>query len=222
MSEFWSLVIRDVKLAFREGGAVGVALAFYLVVIVVIPIGLGPDLKLLGRIAPGILWVGLLLSLLLSVDRIFQSDHDDGTLELLSLGSLPLEIVVVAKSIAHSISTAVPLVFAAPVMGLMVNLDPAAFPIMLVSMLIGAPGISFLGALGSALTVGIGRGGILLSLVLLPLCLPILIFGVSAVSTALIGPGSPLTPLLLLTAVSLVFAVIGSFAAAFALRWQLG
>lgn len=222
MSAFLSLISRDIQLAFREGGAVGIALAFYLVVIVTIPIGLGPDLQLLGKIAPGILWVGLLLSLLLSVDRMFQADHRDGTLELLALGPLPLELVVVAKAIAHAISTALPLILVAPVLGLMVNLDLKAYPVLFASMVIGAPGISFLGAVGAALTVGLGRGGVLLSLIILPLCLPILIFGVSAVSTALVGPGSPLPALLILSAVSLVFAVIGPIAAAYALRWQLG
>lgn len=222
MRSFLTLIKRDIFLTFKEGNSVGTSLAFFLIVIVAIPLGLGPDQNLLSRIAPGILWIGLLLSALMSVDRIFQTDYNDGTLEAMSLGELPMEMIATAKSIAHAIATGLPLILAVPVLGLMLNLDLKAYGILMLSMLIGTPGISFIGALGSALTIGIGRGGVLIALLILPLCIPILIFGVSAVSTAITGPGSSTQPLLILTAITLALAVLGPVASAAAIRLQLG
>lgn len=221
MKAFLQLVRRDLRLAVREGGAISTAIGFYLVVVAILPLGLGPDLNLLARIAPGVLWVALLLSALLSVDRIFHNDHEDGALELLALGPLPLELVVAAKALAHWISTGIPLVLAAPVLALLLNLPGQAFGVLVVTMATGTPAISFLGAIGAALTLGIRRGGLLLSLLILPLYVPILIFGVSAMSAVITGPAPFLPPYLILCALTLVTLVLAPVAAAAALRLNL-
>ncbi|MEZ5773606.1 MAG: heme exporter protein CcmB [Hyphomicrobiaceae bacterium] len=222
MSSFLSLVARDLKLALREGGAIGTALGFYLVVVAMLPLGLGPDLNLLSRIAPGVLWVAMLLSALLSVDRIFHNDHEDGTLEQLALGEMPLELVAAAKSLAHWITTGIPLALVAPLLGLMLNMEASAYLPLVLTMLIGTPAVSFVGAIGAALTLGLRRGGLLVSLLVLPLYVPALIFGISAVSAATVaGPMSFRTPLLILAAISIVSVVLAPLAAAAALRNQL-
>jgi heme exporter protein B len=221
MSPFATLLKRDLRLAVREGGAVGTALGFYLVVVALIPLGLGPDLKLLSRIAPGVLWIALLLSALLSLGRVFETDHEDGSLEVMATGPLPLELVAAAKSIAHWLSTAVPLTLMAPLLGLLLNLELAAYPLLVLTMLVGTPAISFLGAIGAALTLGARRGGLLIALLVLPLYVPTLIFGISAIGAALLGPAGFQPSLLILAAISLVAAVLGPVAAAAALRLQL-
>lgn len=221
MSAFAVLLKRDLGLAVREGGAVGTALGFFLVVVALIPLGLGPDLKLLSRIAPGVLWIALLLSALLSLGRLFETDYEDGSLEVMATGPLPLELVAAAKSIAHWISTAVPLTLIAPLLGLLLNLDLAAYPLLLLTMAVGTPAISFLGAIGAALTLGARRGGLLIALLVLPLYVPTLIFGISAINAALLGPAGFEASLLVLAAISLFAAVLGPVAAAAALRIQL-
>lgn len=221
MSAFGHLIMRDLRLAFREGGAVFTALGFYLAVIAILPFGLGPDLNLLARIAPGVLWVALLLSALLSIDRIFHNDFEDGALEPLALGPLPLEMVAAAKALAHWISTGLPLVVAAPVLALLLNLPGEAYPMLMLSMLLGTPAVSFIGSIGAALTLGLRRGGLLLSLLILPLQVPVLIFGVSAVSLSVTGPGSPAPALLMLAALSLAAMVLAPVAAAAAIRMNL-
>lgn len=221
MSEFISLIRRDLLLTWREGGAIGTALGFYLIVVAILPLGLGPDLNLLSRIAPGVLWVALLLAALLSVDRIFHNDYDDGTLEALALGSLPLEAVVAAKSLAHWISTGIPLTLTAPVLGLLLNLDADAFGALILTMLVGTPAISFVGAIGAALTLGLGRGGLLLSLLVLPLYIPVLIFGVSSLTAVISGPSSFTASFLILCALSMAAIVLAPFAAAAALKLNL-
>lgn len=221
MSAFGILFRRDLTLAWREGGAIGTALGFYLIVVAILPLGLGPDLKLLSRIAPGVLWVSLLLAALLSADRIFHADHEDGSLEAIALGPLPLELVVAAKALAHWLSTALPLALAAPVLGLMLNLDLDGYGPLLASMIAGTPALSFIGAIGAALTVGIRRGGLLLSLLVLPLYVPVLIFGVSAVEAALLRPEAFLQSFLILAALSIAAIVLAPFAAAAALRLHL-
>lgn len=218
---FLALLGRDIRLALREGGAVGTALGFYLLVIAILPLGLGPDLALLSRIAPGILWLALLLSALLSADRMFHADHDDGTLDALSLGPLPLELVAAAKASAHWLTTALPLAFLAPLLGLMLNLDPAAYVPLVGTMLVGTPAISFIGSIGAALTLGIRRGGLLLPLLVMPLFIPVLVFGVSTVSAILTGPGGYGTPLMILAAFSLASVALAPIAAAAALRVNL-
>lgn len=221
MSAFVELVRRDLQLAYREGGAISTALGFYLVVVAILPLGLGPDLNLLTRIAPGVLWVALLLSALLSVDRIFHNDYEDGALEVLALGPLPLELVAAAKSLAHWISTGIPLVLAAPVLGLLLNLPPKAFGVLILTMLTGTPAISFLGGVGAALTLGLRRGGLLLSLLILPLYVPVLIFGVSAMNAVITGPSSFMSAYLILCALTLATLVLTPIATAAALRLNL-
>jgi len=221
MKAFVALIMRDLRLAWREGGAIGVALGFYLLVVSIIPLGLGPDLNLLSRIAPGVLWVALLLAALLSADRIFYNDHEDGALEVIALGPLPLEAVAAAKCLAHWLSVGVPLALLAPILGLMLNLDIRGYGPLIATMLAGTPAISFLGAVGAALTLGLRRGGLLLSLLILPLYVPVLIFGVSSMDTMLTGPGAFWTPFLVLCAFSLASVALAPFAAAAALRMNL-
>lgn len=220
MSGFFTLVGRDLRLAVRQGGALGTALGFYLVVVAMLPLGLGADLKLLSRIAPGILWIALLLSALLSLGRVFESDYEDGSLDLLATGPLPLELVAAAKALAHWISTSVPLALLAPVLGILLNLELVAYPALVATMLIGTPAVSFLGAIGAALTLTARRGGLLIALLVLPLYVPTLIFGIATIS-AMLGPDDVAPPLLILTAISLGAIVLGPLAAAAALRTQM-
>lgn len=221
MSAFLTLLKRDILLAAREGGALGTALGFYLIVVALMPLGLGPDLNLLARIAAGVLWIALLLAALLSLPRIFEADHDDGSLEVMAMGPLPLEAVAAAKSLAHWITTGIPLALLAPVLGILLNLDLATYPILIATMLIGTPAISFLGAIGAALTLRTRRGGLLLALLVLPLYIPTLIFGISAISAATMGPSGSGEAFLILAAISLASVVLGPLAAAAALRVQL-
>ena len=221
MSAFLQILRRDLRLAFRDGGALGTALGFYLIVVTLIPLGLGPDMRLLARIAPGILWVGLLLAALLSLSRIFESDDEDGSLEVLATGPLPLELVSAAKALAHWIATGIPLALLAPLLGLLLNLELSAYPVLVVTLLAGTPAISFLGAIGAALTLRTRRGSLLIALLVLPLYIPTLIFGISAISAVVSPPGSISTSLLVLTAISLAALVLGPFASAAALRAQM-
>lgn len=221
MSAFLALLRRDLRLSLRQGGAVATALGFYLVVVAVLPLGLGPDLDLLARIAPGTLWVALLLAALLSMDRIFHDDHEDGTLELLALGPLPLELVAAAKALAHWLSTGLPLVLAAPVLALLLNLPGEAFAVLVLAMITGTPAVSFLGAVGAALTLGVRRGGPLLPLLILPLYVPVLVFGASTVNAALAGPAPFLPSWMILCALTLATIALAPIAAAAALRLNL-
>ena len=216
-----ALLTRDVRLAWREGGAIGTALGFYLVVIAITPLGLGPDLNLLARIAPGILWVALLLAALLSADRIFHNDYEDGALDVLTTGPLPLSLVTAIKSFAHWLTTGVPLALLAPLLGLLLNLPVAAWPLLVLAMLVGTPAVSFVAAIGASLTLGLRRSGLLLALLVLPLYVPVLIFGVAAASAAVVGPASPWPPLFMLCALSLASVVLAPIAAAAALRTAL-
>jgi heme exporter protein B len=220
MIGFFTLVARDLRLAVRQGGALGTALGFYLVVVAMLPLGLGADLNLLSRIAPGVLWIALLLSALLSLGRVFESDYEDGSLDVLATGPLPLELVAAAKALAHWISTSVPLALLAPVLGILLNLKLVAYPALVATMLIGTPAVSFIGAIGAALTLTARRGGLLIALLVLPLYVPTLIFGIAAIS-AMLGPDDVAPPLLILTAISLGAIVLGPLAAAAALRTQM-
>ena len=220
MSAGLSLLARDVKLAFREGGAIGVALGFYLVVIAITPLGLGPDLNLLSRIAPGMLWVALLLAALLSADRIFHNDYEDGSLDVLATGPLPLPVVAGVKSLAHWITTGVPLALLAPVLGLLLNLPIEAYPALVLAMLAGTPAVSFVAAIGASLTLGLRRSGVLLALLVLPLYVPVLIFATSAVA-AMGNDLSPRPHLLLLASMLVLSVALIPFAAAAALRSAL-
>ena len=164
-----ALLLRDIRLAMRAGGGFGLSLAFFLIVVVLVPFGVGPEMGLLSKIAPGILWVGASLACLLSLDRIFALDFEDGTLDLLATAPLPLEAVVSVKSLAHWITTGLPLVLAAPVLGVLLGLQSDAFYWIVLSLLLGTPALSVIGTFGAALTVGLKRGGLLLSLLVLPL-----------------------------------------------------
>jgi len=220
MRPFLTLVARDLRLAVRQGGALGTALGFYMLVVTLLPLGLGADLNLLSRIAAGVLWIALLLSALLSLPRVFGSDYEDGSLDILATGSLPLELVAAAKALAHWISTSIPLALLAPVLGILLNLEIEAYPILVATMLVGTPAVSFIGAVGAALTLRAHRGGLLIALLVLPLYVPTLIFGVASIG-ALLGPGGVTSAFLILTAISLAAVVLCPFAAAAALRIQM-
>lgn len=220
MSAFMTLVKRDLRLAVRQGGALGTALGFYMIVVTLLPLGLGTDLNLLSRIAPGVLWIALLLSALLSLPRIFGSDYEDGSLDILATGALPLELVAAAKALAHWISTSVPLTLLAPVLGILLNLEIGTYPLLVATMLVGTPAVSFIGAVGAALTLRAHRGGLLIALLVLPLYVPTLVFGMAVIS-ALLGPGGVSSPFLILTAISLAALILGPIAAAAALRLQM-
>jgi heme exporter protein B len=191
-----------------------------MIVVTLLPLGLGADLNLLSRIAPGVLWIALLLSALLSLPRMFGADYEDGTLDLLATGPLPLELVASAKALAHWISTGIPLTLLAPVLGILLNLDIGAYPVLVATMLVGTPAVSFIGAVGAALTLRAHRGGLLIALLVLPLYVPTLIFGMAAIG-ALLAPGGVMSPFLILTALSLMAVVLGPIAAAAALRAQM-
>jgi heme exporter protein B len=220
MNAFGALVARDLRLAARQGGAATMAVSFFVVAVALFPLGVGPDLPLLGRIGPAVIWVAALLATLLTLDRLFQADLEDGSLDLLALGPLPLGFVVLAKCLAHWLTGALPLLAVAPVLCLLMNVPGHAVPVLLAAMALGTPALSLIGAIGAALTVGIRRGGVLLSLLVLPLYVPVLIFGVGAVDAA--TAGLPIGPSLsVLAAGSLVALVLAPLAAAAALRLAL-
>ena len=214
------ILSRDLRLAIRAGGGFGLALAFFLILVVLVPFGIGPEGTLLASVAPGILWVGALLASLLSLDRIFATDHEDGSLELLATAPLPLEALVATKAAAHWITTGLPLTIAAPVLGILLHLPEGGFLWLTLSLLIGTPALSMIGAFGAALTVGLRRGGLLLSLLVLPLYMPTLIFGADAVRRGIedLGPGTPLT---ILAGITLGTLALLPFAGAGALRVNL-
>jgi heme exporter protein B len=215
-----ALLVRDLRLALRSGGGFGLGLAFFLILAVLVPLGVGADGSVLGRIAPGILWVGALLACLLSLDRIFALDYEDGSLDLLATSPIPLEGVVAIKALAHWLVTGLPLTFLAPMLGVLMNLAPAAYGWLMLSLLLGTPTLSMVGAFGAALTVGLRRGGLLLSLLVLPLYIPTLIFGAEVIRRGADGLALG-TPLALLAAISLGAAALLPFAAAAALRVNL-
>ncbi len=221
MNAVLALLHRETTLALRQGGTLGTVLGFYVVIVALMPLGLGPDLALLSRIAPGILWIGLMLSALLSLPRMLEGDDEDGALEVLATGPLPLEAVAAAKALAHWLTTGVPLALMALPLGLLLNLDIAAYPALAASLLAGTPAISFLGSIGAALTLRARRGGLLLSLLVLPLYIPTLIFGISAMAAVLTPPGSFWASMAILGAISLAAVVLAPLAAAAALRTQM-
>ncbi|MGA7323068.1 MAG: heme exporter protein CcmB [Rhodomicrobium sp.] len=218
MSAFFALIGRDFRLVMRQGSAIGTALGFYLVAVSIIPLGLGPDLKLLSRIAPGILWISFLLSAVLSVDALFQEDRDDGSLDALFLGPLPPELIAASKSLAHWVTTCVPLIVITPLAGLLLNLEPEALPKLVAALAVGTVGVSFVAGAGAALTLGLRKGALLLPLLILPLFTPFLIFGVGAMAAS---EGAFEQTILLLGALSLFSMAAMPFAAAAALRLGL-
>src|SRR3954452_19751643 len=176
--------LRDVTLARRIGGGGVLGLVFFLSLVTVVPFAIGPDLRLLARIGPAILWIAALLASLLGLDRLFQSDQEDGGLDLLLMGATPLEMVVVVKCLAHWTATGLPLVIAAPLFGIMLALDADALLGVTASLLVGTPALTFIGAIGAGLTVSLRRGGLLMAILVLPFTVPVLIFGVSAAAAA--------------------------------------
>ncbi len=215
-----ALLLRDLRLAVRAGGGFGLALAFFLLVAVLVPLGVGPEGATLGRIAPGILWVGALLACLLSLDRLFALDFEDGSLDLLATSPMPMEGVVAIKALAHWLVTGLPLTAMSPILALMLNLPGAAFVWLVLSLAVGTPALSIIGAFGAALVVGIKRGGLLLSLLVLPLYVPTLVFGAEVVRRG--GAGLELgTPLMLLAAITAGALALLPFAAAAAIRISL-
>lgn len=215
-----ALLSRDLRLAIRAGGGFGLGLAFFLIVTVLVPFGVGPDGGTLARIAPGILWVGALLACLLSLDRIFALDFEDGSLDLLATAPIPLEGVVTMKAAAHWVTTGLPLTLAAPVFGVLLNLPEAGFLWLTVSLALGTPALSVIGTFGAALTVGLKRGGLLLSLLVLPLYVPSLIFGAEVVRRGAEGMETA-TPLLLLAGITAASVALLPFASAAAIRVNL-
>lgn len=214
------LLRRDLALSFRAGGGFGLALAFFLVFTTLAPFGIGPQTGILETVAPGLLWLGALLACLLSLDRIFQLDWEDGSLDLLATSPLPLEGVAAMKALSHWLTTGLPLTLAAPALGILLNLPGPAYPWLVASLALGTPALSAIGAFGAALTVGIKRGGLLLSLLVLPLYVPTLIFGALSVSRAA-GGQDALTPLLLTAGITFASLALLPFAAAAALRVNL-
>jgi heme exporter protein B len=213
-----ALLKRELRLALRVGGGAPIGVVFFLAVVTIIPFGVGPDLNLLARIGPAMLWLGALLATLLGLDRMFQADQDDGSLDLLHLSGVPLELIVATKALAHWLATGLPLVIAAPVLGIFVNLPLNGLAAVTLTLLVGTPALTFLGAIGAALTAALRRGGLLLSILILPLTIPVLIFGVSAANAAITGPAPFLPPFLVLCALTLFSMVFGPVASAFALR----
>jgi heme exporter protein B len=218
MKPLLTLLRRDLVLAVRQGGGAGTALGFFLTVLVLLPIGIGPDQATLQRLAPGTLWITLLLAVLLSADRIFQQDFEDGSLEIMAMSATPLELVAFTKAIAHWLSTSLPLSLAAPFLGLLLNLhDQMIWPLM-AAMGLGSIGLSFIASIGASFTLNLRRGGLLISILVLPLYVPILVFGMSA-STG--TPELAMPSLLILSAIALASLVLAPVAAAAALRAYL-
>jgi heme exporter protein B len=218
MSPLAAIFMRDLRLAVRVGGGGGIGVLFFLTVVVLMPFAIGPDLALLARIGPAILWLGALLASLLTLDRLFAADHEDGSLDLILMGRAPLELAVAAKALAHWLTTGLPLVIVTPLLGLFMNLDGRSSAAVMLTLLAGTPALTFIGVIGASLSVALRRGGLLLAVLVLPLTIPVLIFGVSASNTAIVGPLPFGTPFTILCALSLASLVVGIFAAAAALR----
>lgn len=213
-----ALFARELRVARRIGGGGTMGLMFFLILVIIVPFAIGPDLNLLSRIGPAILWIAALLASLLGLDRLFHGDAEDGSLDLLTMGDQPLELVVLVKCLAHWVATGLPLVIAAPVFGLMLAMDGAAMAGVAATLLVGTPALTLLGAIGAALTVGLRRGGLLMAILVLPFTIPVLIFGVAAASAASGGTVPFATPFLVLAALTLATLAGAPFAAAAALR----
>ncbi|WP_306152337.1 heme exporter protein CcmB [Roseovarius sp. MMSF_3281] len=215
-----ALLTRDLKLAMRAGGGFGLGLAFFLIVVTLVPFGVGPQSDLLSKIAPGILWLGALLACLLSLDRVFALDWEDGSLDLLATSPLPMEGIVTIKALAHWLTTGLPLVLAAPLFGLLLSLPTPGYAPLVLSLLLGTPALSVIGTFGAALTVGLKRGGLLLSLLVLPLYVPTLIFGAEMARRGVEGLDTT-TPLLMLAGITCGTIALLPFASAAVLKVNL-
>ena len=221
MTGFAALLARDMRIAVRVGGGALMGALFFLIVVTMMPFALGPDLNLLARIGPAILWLGALLASLLALDRLFATDHEDGSLDLLMMGRMPLELAIAGKGLAHWLTTGLPLVIISPVLGLMLNVQLKALGAVALTLAAGTPALTFIGLIGAALSVALRRGGLLLAVLVLPLTIPVLIFGVAAANAAILGGAAFGPPFTILCALSLASLVIGPFAAAAALRFGL-
>jgi heme exporter protein B len=220
VTAFLRIVGRDLRLALRQRSDASMVVLFFVLTTALFPFGIGPEPNLLARMAPGVIWVTALLAVLLSLERLFLADYEDGGLELLALSRTPLELTVLAKVAAHWLTTGLPLIAAAPVIALLYNMDVAGLPMLMLAMLLGSPSLSLIGAIGAALTLGTRRGGVLIPLLVLPLNVPILIFGVSAIDAAMAGL-SARPHLLFLGALLLVSLLVAPLAGAAALRQAL-
>jgi heme exporter protein B len=218
---FLSVVGRDLHLAQRHGFDSLLTVVFFIIAVVLFPFGVGPEPNILARIAAGVLWVAALLASMLSLERLFQTDYEDGSLELLVLAPLPLELVVLAKVTAHWLTTGLPLIVAAPLLAVLLNMSGAGFAVLVAALLIGTPTLSLIGAVGAGLVLGARRGGVLLSLLVLPLFIPVLVFGVSAVDGAVAGFAFQ-APLLILGGMLLAALALCPWATGAALRQALG
>jgi heme exporter protein B len=220
MTALAALITRDIRIALRVGGGALIGVLFFLIVVVLMPFAIGPDIPLLARLGPAILWLGALLASLLTLDRLFVADHEDGSLDLIVMSRIPLELAC-AEALAHWLAAGLPLIVATPVLGLLLNLDAAATSAVALTLLAGTPALTFTGMIGAALAVTLHRGGLLLAVLVLPLSIPVLIFGVAASQAAITGPLPFGTPFSILCALSLASLVIGPFAAAASLRQGL-
>ncbi len=221
MRAFARLIARDLRLALRQRADAGMVVLFFVLTAgIIFPFGIGPEPNLLARIAPGVIWVTALLAVLLSLERLFLADYEDGSLERLALAPLPLEATVLAKALAHWLTTGLPLVVAAPLLALLYNMDAAGLPMLVLAMALGSPSLSLVGAFGAALTLGARRGGVLIPLLVLPLNVPVLILGALAVDAAL-ADLSARPHLLFLGALFLISLVVAPLAGAAALRQAL-
>lgn len=216
-----ALIRRDLRIALRVGGGALTGVLFFLTVVVLMPFAVGPDLALLERLGPAILWLGALLASLLTLDRLFVADHEDGSLDLILMSRTPLELACAAKALAHWLAAGLPLILATPVLGLLLNLDGASTLAVAATLLAGTPALTLTGMIGAALAVTLQRGGLLLAVLVLPLSIPVLIFGVAASNAAVSGASSFGAPFSILCALSLAGLVIGPFAAAASLRQGL-
>ena len=215
-----AVLLRDLRLAFRAGGGFGLGLAFFLIVVTLVPFSVGPQSDLLARIAAGVLWLGALLACLLSLDRLLALDWEDGSLDLLATAPVPLEAALSAKALAHWLTTGLPLVLAAPVFGVLLSLPVQGMGWVVLSLLVGTPALSTIGVFGAALTVGLKRGGLLLSLLVLPLYVPTLVFGAEVARRGV--DGQPLeTPLLMLAGITCGVIALMPFASALVLKMNL-
>jgi heme exporter protein B len=221
MTALSALLVRDIRLAVRVGGGALIGVLFFLLVVTLVPFAVGPDLALLARIGPAILWLGALLANLLALDRLIAMDQEDGSLDLILMARAPLELAIVAKAAAHWLTTGLPLVLAAPILGLLLNLELKATGAVALTLLAGTPALTFIGLIGAALTVALRRGGLLLAVLVLPLTVPVLIFGVAASNAAIVGPVPFGAPFSILCALTLMSLVVGPLAAAIALRQSL-
>lgn len=187
MSGLGAILSREMRLAMRQSADSVMVVAFFVIAVVLFPFGVGPEPNMLARIGPGVIWVAALLAAMLSMERMFQADFEDGSLELLALAPVPLELTVLVKVLVHWLTTGLPLIVASPLLAVMMNVPLEGWPMMIAGLVLGTPALSLIGAVGAALVLGARRGGVLLSLLVLPLVIPVLIFGVGAVDAALMG-----------------------------------